>query len=64
MHGNVAVTYGRYVGHIPSSRAGRTWFSVWFLKVYAKRDGQWMYLSHRTVDGANYGLSREDLNVP
>ena len=26
----LALTYGRYVGNIPGSRAGRAWFSVWF----------------------------------
>ena len=58
MHGDVAITYGRYVGHIPSSPAGRRWFYVWYQKVYAKRDGRWQYLSHRTVDGAHYGVDR------
>jgi hypothetical protein len=29
MHGDVAITYGRYVGHIPSSPEGRRWFYVW-----------------------------------
>ncbi len=61
MHGDVAITYGRYVGNIPSSPAGRRWFYVWYEKVYAKRDGQWIYLSHRTVDGAHYGDDRRSL---
>ncbi len=61
MHGDVAITYGRYVGHIPSSPPGRRWFYVWYQKVYAKRDGQWVYLSHRTVDGAHYGEDRQSL---
>ena len=59
MHGSLALTYGRYIGHIPSSRPGRAWFSVWYVKVYAKRDGRWIYLSHRTVRGAHYGLDRD-----
>jgi len=58
MHGDVALTYGRYIGHIPSSRPERAWFSVWYLKVYEKRGGQWIYVSHRTVRGAKYGLDR------
>jgi len=58
MHGDVAITYGRYVGHIPSSPEGRRWFYVWYQKVYARRDGRWVYLSHRTVDGAHYGNDR------
>jgi hypothetical protein len=58
MHGDVAITYGRYVGHIPSSPPGRRWFYVWYQKVYAKRGERWQYLSHRTVDGAHYGEDR------
>jgi hypothetical protein len=63
MHGDVAITYGRYVGHIPSSPAGRRWFYVWYQKVYAKRDGRWQYLSHRTVDGAHYGDDRAAVSL-
>jgi len=58
MHGDVAITYGHYVGNIPGSPEGRRWFGVWYEKVYAKRDGRWVYLSHRTVDGAHYGTDR------
>jgi uncharacterized protein (TIGR02246 family) len=63
MHGDVAITYGRYVGNIPGSPAGRQWFAVWYQKVYAKRDGRWLYLSHRTVDGAHYGDDRRSVSV-
>lgn len=63
MHGDVAVTYGRYIGHIPSSPPGRQWFYVWYQKVYAKRDGRWLYISHRTVDGAHYGVDRKSVSV-
>ena len=63
MHGDVAVTYGRYVGNIPSSPPGRQWFYVWYQKVYAKHDGRWLYLSHRTVDGAHYGVDRKSVSV-
>jgi len=59
LHGDVAITYGRYVSHMQGTAPGRAWFSVWYEKVYAKRDGRWMYLSHRTVHGATYGLTRE-----
>lgn len=58
MHGDVAITYGRYVASMQHVPPDRKWFSVWYEKVYAKRNGQWMYLSHRTVRGANYGLDR------
>ena len=63
MHGDVAITYGRYVGHIPSSPEGRRWFYVWYEKVYARRDGRWVYLSHRTVDGAHYGADRASVST-
>jgi len=63
MHGDVAITYGHYVGHIPGSPEGRRWFSVWYEKVYAKRGGRWVYLSHRTVDGAHYGNDRESVSL-
>src|SRR3989475_5400139 len=62
MHGDVAITYGRYIGNIPSSGEGRAWFAVWYAKIYAKRDGRWMYLSHRTVHGATYGLDRQSVS--
>jgi len=59
MHGDIAITYGRYVAHTsggddPSKR----WFAVWFERVYAKRNGKWIYLSHRTVHGPTYGADR------
>ena len=59
MHGDIAVSYGRYVSNMRGVAPDRAWFSVWYEKVYAKRNGQWMYLSHRTVHGATYGLTRE-----
>jgi hypothetical protein len=63
VHGDVVITYGHYVGNIPSSPPGRRWFSVWYEKVYAKRDGRWVYLSHRTVDGAHYGDDRASVSL-
>lgn len=64
MHGDVAITTGRYVGHIPSSPSDRRWFYVWYQKIYAKRDGRWVYLAHRTVDGAHYAPDRQSLATP
>ena len=58
MHGDIAITYGHYVAHVPSSSAERAWFSVWFERVFAKRNGRWTYLSHRTVHGPTYGADR------
>jgi uncharacterized protein (TIGR02246 family) len=54
MHGDVAITYGRYVSlYVPKNRAASPGQlnSIWFERVYAKRDGRWLFLSHRTVHG-------------
>jgi len=57
MHGDVAITYGRYVSlFVPANRNPSTparLNSIWFERVYAKRNGQWQFLSHRTVHGPN-----------
>src|SRR5438477_9446231 len=55
MHGDIAITYGRYVSlFMPKNRnpelAGSL-STIWFERVYAKRKGQWQFLSHRTVHG-------------
>jgi hypothetical protein len=64
MHGDVAITYGRYLAKSTGGRgdAERSWFSVWFERVYAKRDGRWTYLSHRTVHGPTYGPNRQGVS--
>jgi hypothetical protein len=54
VHGDVVITYGRYVARFKDAAPGRRQFTVWFERVYAKRDGRWQYLSHRTVDGPVY----------
>jgi hypothetical protein len=62
MHGDVAVTIGRYLAHTTgasNASADRAWFAVWFERVYQKRNGQWIYLSHRTVHGPTYGPTRQ-----
>jgi hypothetical protein len=61
MHGDVAITYGRYVATLRGTAPERAWFAVWFERIYQKRDGRWMYVSHRTVHGANYGPTRESV---
>jgi hypothetical protein len=59
MHGDVAITYGRYIAHTTNGGdPAKAWFSVWFERVYAKRAGRWTYLSHRTVHGPTYGADR------
>jgi hypothetical protein len=57
MHGDIAITYGRYISHYLQN-----WNSVWFERVYAKRDGQWWFLSHRTVHGPTSGPDRQSLS--
>jgi Domain of unknown function (DUF4440) len=54
VHGDIVITYGRYVGRFKEAAPGRRTFTVWYERVYAKRDGKWQYLSHRTVDGPVY----------
>jgi hypothetical protein len=54
VHGDIVITYGRYVSlFVPRGRSSNPGQlnSIWFERVYAKRDGQWKFLSHRTVHG-------------
>lgn len=54
VHGDIVITYGRYVSlFMPRNRAGvpGRLNSIWFERVYEKRNGQWLFLSHRTVHG-------------
>ena len=63
MHGDVAITYGRYLAHTTGGDdPTRRWFSVWFERVYAKREGKWIYLSHRTVHGPTFGADRSSVS--
>jgi hypothetical protein len=50
LHGDVAITLGRYF-YLPQSNRAANHMQVWFQRVYAKRNGQWQMLSHRTVKG-------------
>lgn len=54
VHGDIVITYGRYVGRFKEAARGRRTFTVWYERVYAKRNGKWQFLSHRTVDGPVY----------
>jgi hypothetical protein len=52
LHGDIAITYGRYRYQPRQSATQNGAHSyVWFERVYAKRNGQWQHLSHRTVKG-------------
>jgi hypothetical protein len=59
MHGNVAVTFGRYVASIKGFDPNIAWFSCWYERVFEKRDGKWVYLSHRTVHDPARGPTQE-----
>ena len=54
MHGDVAITMGRVRARSGGADAAQRAFSFWYVRVYAQRDGQWRYLSHRTVHGPVY----------
>jgi hypothetical protein len=62
MHGDIAITYGRYVAQNRTAKPDQSWFSVWFERVYEKRDGHWLYVSHRTVHGPTYGPDRQSVS--
>jgi hypothetical protein len=61
MHGDIAITYGHYVAQYRTGTPARMWFSVWFERVYAKRDGHWLFVSHRTVHGPAFGPDRQSV---
>ena len=49
LHGDIAITIGRY--RMASSATPPSYSYVWFERLYAKRNGEWQFLSHRTVNG-------------
>jgi len=67
MHGDIAITYGRYVSlYVPKNRNAADparLNSIWFERVYAKRNGQWQWLSHRTVHGPTVSPAGVDPSV-
>jgi hypothetical protein len=54
LHGDVAITYGRYRARYKTGNPEQREFIVWFERVYARRNGDWQFLSHRTVRGPVY----------
>jgi hypothetical protein len=54
LHDDVAITYGRYRARNKAGNQARGAFEVWFVRVYAHRNGRWEFLSHRTVTGPTY----------
>jgi len=55
LHGDIAITYGRYRARDKTGNPEQREFIVWFERVYARRNGGWQFLSHRTVHGPVYG---------
>lgn len=57
LHGDIAITIGRYRylprSNSPNPSTSGTHLFVWFERVYAKRNGGWQFLSHRTTNGPN-----------
>jgi hypothetical protein len=51
LHGDVAITLGRYFYLPRSSKPTTSHLFVWFERVYVQRNGQWQHLSHRTIKG-------------
>ena len=54
IHGDVAITMGRLRARSGGPVAEQRSFSFWYVRVYAQRNGEWKYLSHRTVHGPVY----------
>jgi hypothetical protein len=50
-HGSLVITTGRIDVKLkpPFLNAGKSEYSVWFLRVYRAKDGGWELVSHRTV---------------
>ena len=51
LHGDVALTLGRYFYLPRSTRPTTSHLYVWFERVYVRQDGRWQHLSHRTLKG-------------
>ena len=51
LHGDIAITLGRYFYLPRSNRPTTSHLYVWFERVYVKQNGQWLHLSHRTLKG-------------
>ena len=53
LHGDLALTIGRYryLPRTSSTAPTASHLYVWFERAYAKRHGEWQFLSHRTVKG-------------
>ena len=54
IHGDVAITMGRVRARTGGAPEAQRSFSFWYVRVYAQRNGEWQYVSHRTVHGPVY----------
>ncbi len=54
MHGDIAITYGKYTAKYSAANPEQREFVVWYERVWAKRNGAWQFVSHRTVSGPTY----------
>ena len=59
-HGDIAITYGSYRAKYAASNPEQREFTVWFERVYARRDGRWQFVSHRTVHGPVFADRRPE----
>jgi ketosteroid isomerase-like protein len=48
-HGDVALTIGRIHVRTTSQAPDVREYTVWYVRVYTRRDGRWQLLSHRTT---------------
>jgi Domain of unknown function (DUF4440) len=55
LHGNIAITYGRYLASETGQPASNAYFVVWYERVFQREGNKWIYESHRTVDGPHFG---------
>jgi hypothetical protein len=51
LHGDIAVTLGRYFYLPTSGKPTTSHLYVWFERLYVRQNGQWQHLSHRTIKG-------------
>ena len=58
MHGDIAITHGRLIAQARTGIPDRSWVSAWYERVYEKRAGQWLWVSHLTLHGPTNGPNR------
>ncbi len=56
-HGDVVETTGHI--HIQSGNRNNPEYQIWYVRVYARRDGRWQLLSNRTVKQVNGPMAQK-----